>query len=178
MAAALMCGTALSACVSTPHLPKTPAAPTAPAPAPAVATPVADTSVMTVRPAGGAAADAVVSLALSFVGRPYRYGGATPELGFDCSGLVVYVMAAQDIAMPRIVQDQFRVGVPVSPTDLRLGDLVFFTTTGPGATHVGIVSSVERREFVHAPTNGSMVRVDRLDADYWHRNWVGARRVL
>ena len=120
----------------------------------------------------------MVDLALSFVGTPYRYGGSTPESGFDCSGLVVYVMAHEDIAMPRIVQDQYRVGVPVGPTDLHPGDLVFFTTTGPGATHVGIVSNVERREFVHAPTNGSTVRIDRLDADYWHRAWLGARRVL
>jgi cell wall-associated NlpC family hydrolase len=123
------------------------------------------------------AGDAVVESALSLVGTPYRFGGATPEAGFDCSGLVVYVMALQDIGMPRTVQEQYRVGLPVGRTDLRDGDLVFFTTTGPGATHVGIVSNVERREFVHAPNTGSAVRVDRLDAEYWHRNWIGARRV-
>jgi cell wall-associated NlpC family hydrolase len=165
MAALLICGTALSACVSTKHLPKTPTSPPAQVSS-------------SVTPPPGHDVPSAVDLALSFVGTPYRYGGATPESGFDCSGLVVYVMAAQDIAMPRLVQDQYRVGVPVSPAELRLGDLVFFTTTGPGPTHVGIVSNVERREFVHAPTNGSTVRIDRLDADYWHRNWVGARRVL
>ena len=132
----------------------------------------------TAQPTTGSAGNAAVDLALSLLGTPYRFGGATPDAGFDCSGLVVYVMAAQDIAMPRTVQEQYRVGVPVSPASLRVGDLVFFTTTGPGATHVGIVSNAERREFVHAPTNGSTVRIDRLDADYWHRNWIGARRVL
>jgi len=182
MAAALMCGTALSACVSTRHLPKAPTVPAAPASMPDTPPPTPEprssSGVTLGRPAVASAGGAAVDLALSFVGTPYRYGGATPDSGFDCSGLIVYVMAAQDIAMPRLVQDQYRVGIPVAPAELRAGDLVFFTTTGPGPTHVGIVSNVERREFVHAPTSGSSVRIDRLDAEYWHRNWIGARRVL
>jgi cell wall-associated NlpC family hydrolase len=178
MAVLLICGTALSACVSTRHLPKPPSMPAPPASAPAPAPVMPLPGVTGARPTGRTASDAAVDLALSLMGTPYRFGGETPGSGFDCSGLVVYVMAAQDIAMPRTVQEQYRVGVPVPATALRPGDLVFFTTTGPGATHVGIVSNAERREFVHAPNNGSTVRIDRLDADYWHRNWVGARRVL
>ena len=87
-------------------------------------------------------------------------------------------MAMQDVGMPRTVQDQFRVGTPVSRNQLKAGDLVFFTTTGPGATHVGIVTDADQAQFVHAPNNGSVVRFDRLDADYWRQRWVGARRVL
>jgi len=153
----LMGSVSLSACVSARHL-------NVPAPPPASAPLAAPTS--------------VVDFARSLVGTPYRWGGSTPDGGFDCSGFVMYVMAAEDIAMPRTVSEQYRVGSAVAWNRLRAGDLVFFTTTGPGATHVGIVVDAEHQEFVHAPTDGSLVRVDRLDTDYWRRRWIGSRRVL
>ena len=112
------------------------------------------------------------------VGKPYKYGGASPS-GFDCSGFVRYVFGLQQIEMPRTVAEQFGVGRRVSIGDVRAGDLVFFTTTGPGATHVGIVLGDRLQpEFVHAPSDGAAVRIDRYDAPYWRQRIVGARRIF
>ena len=112
--------------------------------------------------------------ALSLRGIPYRNGG-NDTTGFDCSGLVHYVFEQHGIALPRTVADQFRAGVDVAPTDLREGDLVFFSTTAPGASHVGI--AVGGDSFVHAPTSTGVVRVEHLGAAYWSSRFVGARRV-
>ncbi len=123
-------------------------------------------------------AQAVVESALSLRGTPYRFGGTTPESGFDCSGFVEYVMGLHAVSLPRLVAEQFTAGEPVARNRLQPGDLVFFSTTGRGPTHVGIVTDVAQAEFVHAPADGSRVRVDRFDAEYWRSRWVGARRVF
>jgi len=125
-----------------------------------------------------ARADAVVQSALALRGTAYRFGGSTPAQGLDCSGLVAYVMAEHAVQMPRSVAEQFAEGAPVTWERLRRGDLVFFSTIGAGATHVGIVTDVERVEFVHAPADGASVRVERFDAPYWRTRFVGARRVF
>ena len=123
-------------------------------------------------------ADAVVQSALSLRGTPYRFGGSTPAQGLDCSGLVAYVMAEHAVQLPRSVAEQFEAGAPVTWQRLRRGDLVFFSTIGAGATHVGIVTDTDRVEFVHAPADGASVRVERFDAPYWRTRFVGARRVF
>jgi len=125
-----------------------------------------------------ARADAVVQSALALRGTPYRFGGSTPAQGLDCSGLVAYVMAEHAVHMPRSVAEQFAEGAPVTWERLRRGDLVFFSTIGAGATHVGIVTDADRVEFVHAPADGASVRVERFDAPYWRTRFVGARRVF
>lgn len=158
--AAVLCAAAVTACVTTRGV----SSPPPPGPGN--------------RPVAGRPAEAIVQSALDLVGTPYRYGGAAPQSGFDCSGLVVYVMGLQAVRMPRLVQDQYRLGTPVPRSRLKAGDLVFFTTTGPGATHVGIVTNAARGEFVHAPSDGSRVRVDRLDNVYWRQHWIGTKRVL
>jgi hypothetical protein len=112
--------------------------------------------------------------ALSLRGKPYRNGGADPG-GFDCSGLVRYVFAQHGVALPRTVAEQYRAGGEVPTTNLLPGDLVFFSTTNPGASHVGIV--VGGDSFVHAPTTNGVVRVDRLAAAYWSTRYIGARRI-
>jgi cell wall-associated NlpC family hydrolase len=111
---------------------------------------------------------------LSFRGTPYRNGGADPA-GFDCSGLVQYVFEQHGIAMPRDVRTQFSVGTTVNADALEPGDLVFFSTVAPGASHVGIVIGGD--QFVHAPSSRGVVRVERLSAEYWADRFVGARRV-
>jgi cell wall-associated NlpC family hydrolase len=108
---------------------------------------------------------------------PYRLGGDTPERGLDCSGLVAFVFAAHGLQLPRTVAEQYIAGRRVRSSDVRPGDLVFFSTTGPGATHVGIATSVPG-EFVHAPGTGGVVRIDRMDAEYWRARIIGARRVI
>ena len=116
----------------------------------------------------------VSGTALSLRGTPYRNGGADPS-GFDCSGFVRYVFAQHGMAVPRTVEDQFRAGGSVAPTDLRAGDLVFFTTTAPGASHVGIV--VGGDSFVHAPSSSGVVRVESFGSGYWASRFIGARRL-
>jgi peptidoglycan DL-endopeptidase CwlO len=115
----------------------------------------------------------LVHTALEYTGAPYRNGGADPS-GFDCSGFVAFVFGQHGVPVPRQVRDQFGIGTRVDRTQLQPGDLVFFTTVAPGASHVGI--AISRDEFVHAPSTRGVVRVERLDASYWSRRFVGARR--
>jgi cell wall-associated NlpC family hydrolase len=117
---------------------------------------------------------AVVSLALSLRGTPYRNGGSDLA-GFDCSGFVQWVFAQQGLALPREVKQQYRVGRDIDTGDVKAGDLVFFETVSPGASHVGI--ALGGGEFVHAPSSRGVVRVERYTTGYWADRWVGARRV-
>ena len=117
---------------------------------------------------------ALVGTALDLRGAPYRDGGADPR-GFDCSGFTQYVFGKHGVALPRSTRDQFKVGRAVKPAELTAGDLLFFTTTGPGASHVGIAVGTD--QFVHAPSSTGVVRVERLSSDYWSLRFIGARRV-
>jgi cell wall-associated NlpC family hydrolase len=117
----------------------------------------------------------VTGTALRLRGAPYQNGGSDPA-GFDCSGFVKYVFGENGVSVPRTVGDQFRSGRNVDAQQLQAGDLVFFSTVSPGASHVGIVIGGD--EFVHAPSGAGEVRVERLSASYWSRRFVGARRVL
>jgi len=130
-------------------------------------------------PTGGPAkvngAYEVTGTALRLRGTPYRNGGNDPA-GFDCSGFVKYVFGENGVSVPRTVSDQFQAGRGVDAQSLQPGDLVFFTTVSPGASHVGIVIGGD--EFVHAPSGAGEVRVERLSASYWSTRFVGARRVL
>jgi cell wall-associated NlpC family hydrolase len=122
-------------------------------------------------------ANDVLLRALGLVGTPYRYGGNTPEGGFDCSGLVGFVFReAAGLQLPRTtagLMDLDAASVPRSR--LRPGDLVLFRPGGSGG-HVGIY--VGEGRFVHAPSSGGTVRMDRLDLPYWDRAWAGGRRIL
>ena len=125
-------------------------------------------------PAGNADGYSISATALSLRGAPYRDGGDTPT-GFDCSGFVQYVFAQHGVSVPRDVRRQFQLGTQIDSTTLSPGDLVFFTTVAPGASHVGI--SVGGDQFVHAPSGNGAVRVDNLSAQYWANRFVGAKRV-
>jgi hypothetical protein len=109
----------------------------------------------------------------TFYGTPYLYGG-TSRRGIDCSGLALAVYRDQGIVLPRTVRDQFRVGQPVQRDNLAVGDLVFFNTTGRGASHVGIVTGPGR--FVHGSTSRGVIE-DEMAKEYWNRRFIGARRV-
>jgi len=124
-------------------------------------------------------ASAIVQLALGFQGVPYRLGGEDPAGGFDCSGLVRYVFEQYRVDVPRTVADQYQFGRRVQLDDVQAGDLVFFSTIGPGATHVGIaLGSTGPGEFVHAPGEGGAVRVEHFDSPYWRSRIVGVRRLF
>src|SRR5262245_3631013 len=117
---------------------------------------------------------ALVGTALALRGTPYRNGGSDPN-GFDCSGFTQYVFAQYGVALPRDVREQYRLGKSVKPEDLTAGDLMFFTTGDPGASHVAI--AVGGDEFIHAPSSSGVVRVERLSSPYWSPRFLGARRV-
>lgn len=125
-------------------------------------------------PIGSADGYSISSTALSLRGAPYRDGGTDPA-GFDCSGFVQYVFAQHGVSMPREAQRQFEVGNTIQTPSLEPGDLVFFTTVAPGASHVGIV--VGGDQFVHAPSDNGVVRVDQLSAQYWANRFIGAKRI-
>ena len=121
-------------------------------------------------------ANDVLLRALGLVGTPYRYGGNTPEGGFDCSGLVGFVYRdAAGVKLPRTTAELMDLRAErVGRDELQPGDLVLFTPGGSG--HVGIY--VGEGRFVHAPSTGGTVRMDYLDTPYWTRAYAGARRVL
>lgn len=116
----------------------------------------------------------IVAAALELRGVPYRNGGADPA-GFDCSGLVEFVFRQHGLVVPRQTRDQFTVGARVGKRQIRAGDLIFFSTVSRGASHVGI--AIDDDEFVHAPSSGGVVRVERLTLPYWEKRFIGARRV-
>jgi cell wall-associated NlpC family hydrolase len=118
---------------------------------------------------------ALSGTALSLRGAPYRTGGVDPARGFDCSGFVQYVYSQHGVPMPREVREQFRVGKNVDRDQLEPGDLVFFSTVSPGASHVGIVIGGD--QFVHAPSERGVVRVESLSQQYWSTRYIGAKRV-
>lgn len=181
--AALLAAAAVAAasCASAPAAPGTPS----PSPFPGATSAPAARGVMPIRRAGAPATDdvvggdAIVRAAVELLGVPYRYGGDDPSTGLDCSGLVRYVFDRYWFDLPRTVEDQYLIGERVRRSDLQAGDLIFFTTTGPGATHVGIaLGPSSPGEFVHAPAAGGVVRIERYDGPYWRDRIVGVRRLL
>jgi cell wall-associated NlpC family hydrolase len=125
------------------------------------------------------AADDVLFRALGLVGTPYRWGGNTPDSGFDCSGLIGFVYRdAAGIQLPRSTREMISMRAPSVDKDaLQSGDLVFFATSGGSqVSHAGIY--VGEGRFVHAPATGGTVRLDYLNKPYWQKAYLNAKRVL
>jgi cell wall-associated NlpC family hydrolase len=120
----------------------------------------------------------VLMRAIGLVGTPYRYGGNTPDAGFDCSGLVGFVFRdAAGLALPRSTRELIDIPArEIKRGDLQPGDLVYFNPRGGRVSHIGIY--VGEGRFVHAPSRGGTVRLDALGSEYWSRYFVGAKRVL
>lgn len=127
----------------------------------------------TVRASNDTAAKAI-DYAKEMLGKPYKYAGDTPE-GFDCSGLVKYSYGRAGIAMPRDTQSQRRMSMLVSVHGMREGDLLFFDQEGKKTSHVGMYLGKGR--FIHAPSSGGKVRTDSVNAEFWKKHFVEARRV-
>lgn len=117
-------------------------------------------------------ARAFVNAALSMRGEPYRFGGAAPG-GFDCSGLVAYAAKRAAILVPRTAHEQLKAGIAVRRTQVVPGDLVFMHFKKE--LHVGILTAPG--QFVHAPSSGGRVRIDRLDAAPYAQGFFAVRRI-
>ncbi|HGM5580161.1 TPA: C40 family peptidase [Pseudomonas putida] len=147
----------------------------APAPAPVVKPQVTFID----QPSSSPVADDVLIRAIGLVGTPYRWGGNTPDSGFDCSGLIGYVYRdAANISLPRSTREMIVMRAPtVDINALQSGDLVFFATGGGSqVSHAGIY--VGEGRFVHAPSTGGTVRLDYLSNSYWSKAYLQAKRVL
>lgn len=117
----------------------------------------------------------VLQRAFSLIGTPYRYGGSSPEAGFDCSGLVGYVFRTIGIDLPRVSRSMASEGIKIATRDaLAEGDLVFFGRRGH-IDHVGIY--VGDGKFLHAPSTGRDVTISSLTTGYWAQKYLEARRV-
>jgi cell wall-associated NlpC family hydrolase len=119
----------------------------------------------------------IVKTAKRYVGVPYRWGGESPQTGFDCSGLTMVVYRLNGLDLPRSSQQQWRVGVPTKRDKLAKGDLVFFATSGgKQVSHVGIYTG--NNKFLHAPSRGRNIRISSLSSDYYKSRYLGARTYL
>ncbi len=117
---------------------------------------------------------AATHIAKSMIGQPYRYGGQSPG-GFDCSGLVWYSYKQVGVQTARTSRGLRQQAKKISRKNLRAGDLVFFkgwVRTG----HVGMYLGNGR--FIHAPSSGKKIKVDRLDHGYWHDHFKSAGRIV
>ena len=115
----------------------------------------------------------VVKTATAQIGDGYAWGGMGPD-GFDCSGLTAYAFADAGIALPHNSHGQAAMGRPVARDDIRPGDLVFFSTAGSGASHVGIATGATTAV---SATNAGVMEHSTTDA-YWGGHYVGARRLM
>ncbi len=129
-------------------------------------------------PVASRLAESITVQAIGLHGTPYRYGGNTPAGGFDCSGLIVYVYReGAGVSLPRSVRAMAEGPWPKVPIrQLTSGDLVFFAIDGRQLNHAGIYVGDGR--FVHAPSSGGTVRLDRLDSSYWAPRVRHGMRVL
>jgi cell wall-associated NlpC family hydrolase len=120
-------------------------------------------------PADASRGAEVVAIALQYLGVPYKWGGASPSEGFDCSGLTMYVYAQIGISLPHYAAAQYQLGVPVSREQLQPGDLVFYRGLGHMGMYIG------GGNYIHAPQTGDVVKISGVDD---RSDWAGARRIL
>ncbi len=124
----------------------------------------------------GSAFQEVLLSALSLSGTPYKYGGNSPETGFDCSGFVRYVFnQAANLTLPHGARAISQIGKSIPVDQLQPGDLVFFNTLKKAFSHVGIY--VGEGRFIHAPSSGGGVHIVSMNDAYWAKRFNGARRL-
>lgn len=124
--------------------------------------------------ASAATPNELTTYAKKFKGTPYKFGGTTPS-GFDCSGYLRYVFNNFDISIPRTAAEQYKIGTGVSKSNLKEGDMVFFSGTyKAGISHAGIY--VGSGNFISATSSG--VTIANLNTNsYWAPKYTGARRL-
>ncbi len=117
---------------------------------------------------------AIVATAKKFTGVPYVFGGTTPK-GFDCSGFLQYVFRQHGINIPRLADEQYKLGKNVKVSQLEVGYLVFFSTYTAGVSHCGIY--VGDGKFLHTSSSRG-VRIDSLSDSYWKPRFVGGKKII
>lgn len=117
----------------------------------------------------------IIKNAQKYMGVPYVWGGDTPT-GWDCSGYTQYVMKESGITIPRTAAEQYATGNAINKNDLKIGDLVFFTTYKAGASHVGFYMGDGK--FIHASSAAKQVTINSLSEDYYTQHYIGARRYI
>jgi cell wall-associated NlpC family hydrolase len=112
------------------------------------------------------------------LGKPYRWGGISPETGFDCSGLVYYAWRKNfNTRLPRTAEGMYSMAQahPVQFQHLEPGDMVFFAMKGGDVDHVGVY--LGDGHFIEAPHTGQNVKIVSLEQDSYRRHYRGARRL-
>lgn len=125
-------------------------------------------------PTGGSTGVQAVRIAMQYLGVPYRWGGADPIGGFDCSGLTMFAYAQLGIRLTHYTGSQFYEGARVSPSQLLPGDLLFFEPTSRGPQHEGMYIGGGR--FIQAPHTGDVVKISSLSEPSYAFGFVGAVR--
>ena len=115
----------------------------------------------------------VIQTARSFLGTPYVWGGVTSR-GFDCSGYVQAVLKLHGFTVPRLADIQFARSQKVQYEQLKPGDMVFFSTYLPGASHCGFY--LGNGEFIHASSAGKRVMISQMRTGYYRQRFVGGGR--
>ncbi|MBP2629806.1 MAG: hypothetical protein H6Q70_434 [Firmicutes bacterium] len=117
---------------------------------------------------------AIVATAKKYLGVPYKFGGDNPK-GFDCSGYLQYIFAENGMKIPRTADEQYKIGTSLTQSQLKTGDLVFFTTYEKGASHCGLY--LGNGKFIHASSSKG-IHIDELSDAYWKPRYIGAKRIL
>lgn len=130
--------------------------PVSPPPAPAPPPPAT--------PSGSGGADRAVSFARAQLGEPYVWGAAGPD-SWDCSGLMLQAWAQSGVSLPHYSVAQYYAGTPVSPGDLRPGDLVFWGSSNDPGSIFHVAMYIGGGQIVHAPRTGRPVSIDSMY--YW-----------
>jgi cell wall-associated NlpC family hydrolase len=118
----------------------------------------------------------VLMSALALTGTPYKFGGTSPDTGFDCSGFVRYVFQqAANLTLPHGARALSQIGKAIPVDQLQPGDLVFYNTLKSSFSHVGIYIGENR--FIHAPSAGGDVHIVNMQEEYWVKRFNGARRI-
>ena len=119
----------------------------------------------------------IMMYAMGLIGIGYQFGGSNPQAGFDCSGMVNYIYQnALGVQLPRTARDIAAASTPINKSNLKVGDLVFFNTSGNAYSHMGIYIGENR--FVHAPSTNGSIRTESLESKYFATRFTSARTLF
>ena len=159
----------------TPLDPPAQAQPETPAEAPSAETPAEEAPAAPSFTHNASAAQAVVDTAMQYLGVPYVWGGTSPDVGFDCSGLVYYSYGQHGYSLNRVAQNMYYNGVDVDLNDLQPGDILLFGSSVYNIWHAALY--IGGGNFIHAPYSGAVVSIQSLSSTAGMR-LVAARRIV